>query len=69
MQPHIVLLAQIFAFGDTVSDAIARDAAQQIHRALRQLLRPKLFRRSINGVAHPVNNGQAVIQFLTLGIV
>ncbi|MNI62566.1 hypothetical protein D3C81_1992100 [compost metagenome] len=69
MQTHVILLAQIFAFGDAVRDVIARHAAQQINRALRQLFRAEFFRRGIDGVTYPVNDFQAAIQFLLLRVV
>ena len=69
MQSHVVLLAQIFTFGDAVRDVIARDGAQQINSALRQLFRAKLFCRGVNGIAHPVNNLQTAIQLFALRFV
>ena len=69
MQAEIALLTQIFAFGDAIAHLFARHAAQQVDGALRQLLRAQLFRRRIDGVAHPVNNGQTVIQLAFLHIV
>ena len=36
---HVVLLAQVFTFGDAVRHLVARHAAQQVDGALRQLLR------------------------------
>ena len=69
VQAQVVLLAQVFTLGDTIRDVIAGHAAQQVYRTLRQLFRPQLFRRGVNGVMDPVNNGQAVIQFAFLRIV
>ena len=67
MDAGIVLLAQIFALGDAVADGIAADVAHQINGAGRQLLWPQLFRRHVDGVAHPVYDLQALIQLLTRG--
>ncbi len=69
MQSHVVLLAQIFAFSDAVRDVIAGNRAQQVYCALRQLFRAQLFCRSVNGIAHPVNNFQAVIQLFALRLI
>ncbi len=66
VDPHVVLLTQIFAFGDAVFHAVAGDAAQQIHCALGQLFRAQLFRRRVNGVAYPVDDFQAAIQLFLL---
>ncbi|CSP21383.1 Uncharacterised protein [Shigella sonnei] len=69
MQPHITLLTQIFAFGDPISHTIARDVADQINSTLCQLRWSQFFCRCVDGVTHPVDDHQAVIQFLALGIV
>ncbi|VTO26416.1 Uncharacterised protein [Klebsiella pneumoniae] len=69
MQTKIALLAQIFAFGDAIANLLTRHAAQQVDSALRQLLRTQLFRRRIDGVAHPVDDRQAVIQLAALRVV
>ncbi|CCK08063.1 hypothetical protein BN128_2058 [Cronobacter sakazakii 696] len=68
MQPHVVLLAQIFAFGDAVAHALAADIRQQINRALRQMLRAHLFRRGVDDIAHPVDDFQAVVQLFLLRV-
>ncbi|CCK03587.1 Probable transmembrane protein [Cronobacter sakazakii 701] len=69
MQPHVVLLAQIFAFGDAVAHALAADIRQQIHGALRQMLRAHLFRRGVDDIPHPVDDFQAVVQLFLLRVV
>ena len=69
MQTKIALLAQIFAFGDAIAYLLTRHATQQVDSALRQLLRTQLFRRRIDGVAHPVDDRQAVIQLAALRVV
>ncbi|MNP48476.1 hypothetical protein D3C76_1425990 [compost metagenome] len=66
---HVVLLAQIFTFGDAVRHFIACRFAQQIDRALRQLLWTELFRRGVDGVAHPVDDGQTVFQLFLRGFI
>ena len=69
MDTHVVLLAQVFPFSDAVGHLFARHTAQQVNGALRQLFRPQLFRRCVNGVAHPVDNVQAAFQLFLTGFV
>ncbi len=69
MQPHVVLLAQILAFGNAIAHALAADIRQQIHRALRQMLRAHLFRRGVNNIAHPVDDFQAAVELFLLRVV
>ena len=66
---HVILFAQVFTFGDAVGHLVVRHAAQQVNRALRQLLRPQLFRRGVDGVAHPVDNFQAAFQLFLTGFI
>ena len=57
VQAHIALRTQIVAFGNPVAYRIAALFADYVNRTLRQLLRPQLFCRQVNGVAYPVNDG------------
>gem|GEM_PF-5837261 len=43
--------------------------SQQIHRTLGQLLRPQLFGRGVDGIAHPVDNVAAALQLFLLAII
>ena len=69
MQAKIALLTQVFTFRDAVCHVVAGDAAQQIDSSLSQLFRAKLFRRRVNGIPHPVNNRQPIVQLAFLRVV
>ena len=69
MDTHIVLLAQIFAFGDAVRNVVAGDITQQVNRARSELLWAEFFGWCVDGVANPINDFQAVIEFFLFFVV